>query len=109
MRIDAAFAGALAAQAVRAGADEAEVFGTGLCVTGAMGMHIVKRISGDFSIDGSGIWIENSAFGFPVKEAVIAGSVLDLFGRVAAAGDDFRWFGNVGGPSLVISDVDISG
>jgi PmbA protein len=44
-----------------------------------------------------------------VKEAVISGNILDFFGKVRALGDDLRFYGNIGGPSLLISDVDISG
>jgi PmbA protein len=81
----------------------------GLYVVDAMGVHTANPISGEFSIGVTGIWIENGRFKHPVKEAVISGNILDFFGKVRALGDDLRFYGSIGGPSLLISDVDISG
>jgi PmbA protein len=80
----------------------------GLYVVDAMGIHTANPISGDFSIGVSGLWIENGEVAFPVKEAVISGNLLDFFSKVSAVGDDMRFFGAVGSPSLIISDIDIS-
>jgi PmbA protein len=44
-----------------------------------------------------------------VKEAVISGNILDFFSRIEAVGDDLRFYGNMGAPSLIIAGVDISG
>jgi PmbA protein len=73
-----------------------------------MGVHTVDPISGDFSIGVTGLWIENGDIQYPVKEAVISGNILDFFDSIIAIGDDFRFYGNVGSPSLVISDTDVS-
>lgn len=80
----------------------------GLFVLDAMGIHTMNPVSGDFSIGVTGLWVEGGEVKHPVKEAVIAGNLLDFFGRVEAAADDFRFHGNVGAPSLVITGVDIS-
>ena len=80
----------------------------GLYVVDAMGIHTANPISGDFSIGVSGLWIENGEVAFPVKEAVISGNLLNFFTKVAAVGDDMRFYGAVGSPSLIISDIDIS-
>ncbi len=82
---------------------------SGLYVVDAMGVHTANPISGDFSIGVTGILIEKGELKHPVKEAVISGNILDFFGKVKALGDDLRFYGNVGGPSLLITDVDISG
>jgi PmbA protein len=82
---------------------------SGLYVIDAMGVHTANPISGEFSIGVTGIWIEKGALEHPVKEAVISGNILDFFEKVRALGDDLRFYGNLGGPSLLISDVDISG
>jgi PmbA protein len=73
-----------------------------------MGVHTANPISGDFSIGVTGLWIENGEIAFPVKEAVISGNLLDFFSKVSAIADDLRFYGTVGSPSLIISDVDIS-
>ena len=80
----------------------------GLYITEAMGVHTANPISGEFSIGVSGLWIENGAIKFPVKEAVISGNILDLFKRIEAIGDDIRFYGNIGAPSLLIGPTDIS-
>ncbi len=80
----------------------------GLYIIEAMGMHTANPISGHFSIGVSGIWIDQGAQAYPVKEAVISGNILEFFGRVLTVGDDLRFFGNMGSPSLLISDTDIS-
>jgi len=80
----------------------------GLYVVDAMGIHTANPVSGDFSIGVSGLWIENGEVAFPVKEAVISGNLLEFFTKVSAVGDDLRFYGAVGSPSLIISDIDIS-
>ncbi|HXX58577.1 MAG TPA: TldD/PmbA family protein [Thermodesulfovibrionales bacterium] len=83
-------------------------FDRGLFVTDAMGMHTANRISGEFSIGVSGLWIEGGKARHAVKEAVISGNILEFFRNVEAVGDDLRFYGNIGAPSLLIGPVDIS-
>lgn len=80
----------------------------GLYVVNAMGIHMVNPISGDFSIGVTGLWIEQGAVAFPVKEAVISGNLMDFFGKVSAVGDDMKFYGSLGSPSLIIPDIDVS-
>jgi len=80
----------------------------GLLVTEAMGMHTANPISGEFSIGVSGLWVEGGKALFPIKEAVISGSLLDFFGKVEAVGDDIRFYGSIGSPCLLFSETDIS-
>ncbi len=80
----------------------------GMVILSAMGVHTADPISGDFSVGISGLWIENGEICFPVKEAVMSGNVLDLFKRVEDSGDDLRFYGNAGAPSLLIGEMDIS-
>lgn len=80
----------------------------GLYVTEAMGVHTANPVSGEFSIGVSGLWVEGGEVRFPVKEAVISGNMLEFFGRVQAAGDDLRFYGNIGSPCLLVGPTDIS-
>ena len=80
----------------------------GILILGAMGVHMANPISGDFSIGISGLWIENGETVYPVKEAVISGNVLELFRKIEGIGNDLKFYGNVGSPSLLIGDMDIS-
>lgn len=81
---------------------------SGLYIIEAMGMHMANPISGEFSIGVSGLWVEGGEPSFPVKEAVVSGNILEFFGRVGAVGDDLRFFGNTGSPSLLVGPTDVS-
>jgi PmbA protein len=80
----------------------------GIVILSAMGVHTANPISGDFSVGISGMWVENGKPLYPVKEAVISGNVLDLFRKVEAVGNDLKFYGSTGSPSLLIGDMDIS-
>lgn len=81
----------------------------GLYVTSVMGMHTANPISGDFSVGATGVWIENGEFAQPVRGVAIAGNILDLLAEVDAVGDDLRFFGPQGAPTLRIGRITISG
>jgi len=80
----------------------------GLLVLETMGIHTANPISGDFSIGISGLWIDSGEIAYPVKEAVMSGNILELFNRVEDIGDDLRFYGKIGSPSLLIGEIDIS-
>jgi PmbA protein len=81
----------------------------GLYVMEIMGMHTANPVSGDFSVGVSGLWIERGKFSFPVHGVTIAGNVLDLLNSIDAIGDDLRFYGNLGSPTIRISNLLISG
>lgn len=81
----------------------------GVLVTSVMGMHTANPISGDFSVGASGLYIEGGEIVHPVKGIAIAGNLLDLFGGVDLVGNDLRFFGSVGAPSLRVGELDVSG
>jgi len=82
---------------------------TGLYVIETMGMHTADPISGDFSVGASGLWIEGGKFSFPVHAVTIAGNLLHLLNSIDAISDDLEFYGNVGSPTVRISDILISG
>lgn len=86
-----------------------EAMEKGIYVIEAMGMHTANPISGDFSIGVSGLLIQKGKISHSVKEAMISGNILDLFKGVYLIGDDHRFYGNIGSPSILIENVDISG
>lgn len=84
----------------------------GFLVTNIMGAHTINPVSGDFSIGFSGFLIENGRTGAPVKEMTIAGNLLDLFMHIEDVGNDLLFFpsnGNIGSPSILISNLSVSG
>ena len=81
----------------------------GVVVEEVMGLHTVDPISGDFSLGCSGGWIEKGEKIHPVKSIALAGNLFELFRKVIGVGEDLRFFGEVGAPSLLVKELFISG
>jgi PmbA protein len=83
--------------------------GTGLYVTDVLGMHTANPISGDFSLGVAGLWIENGEFTHPVRGVAIAGNIVDLLMAVDGVGNDLKFYGGKGAPTLRLTGLTISG
>ena len=83
--------------------------GSGILLTEFLGIHTADPVSGDFSVGAVGIRFDGGEEREPVRGFAVSGNVLDLLKRVAEAGSDFRWFGNVGSPSLAVPAIDVGG
>lgn len=81
----------------------------GLYITEIMGMHTANPISGDFSVGASGIWIENGEFKQPVRGIAVAGNITELLKGVDAVGNDLKFYGTKGSPTLRIKEMSLSG
>jgi PmbA protein len=74
-----------------------------------MGAHMANPISGDFSVGATGFWIEQGKKAYPVREITIAGNILDLMKNIDAVGNDLRFSGRIGCPSLRVKELSIGG
>ncbi|MFA5014051.1 MAG: TldD/PmbA family protein [Actinomycetota bacterium] len=87
--------------------------GSGFYIIDIIGLHSgVNPISGQMSMGAKGIWIENGSFKQPVKEVTIATDILSFCKSIKKIGNDLRFIpasGYIGSPSLLISDIMISG
>jgi PmbA protein len=83
--------------------------GDGILLTEFLGIHTADPVSGDFSVGASGIRIAGGRLAGPLHGFAVSGNVLGLLGAVEAVGSDFRWFGNVGAPSLLVQGVAVGG
>ena len=81
----------------------------GLLIKEVMGLHTIDPVSGEFSLGASGLWVEGGKPVYPVRGIAIAGSLLELFSKVEEVGSDVRFIGSVGAPSLLFSEINISG
>jgi PmbA protein len=86
-----------------------ETLSRGVVVEEVMGLHTVDPISGDFSLGCSGAWIEKGEKVHSVKSIAIAGNLFELFRKIIEVGDDLRFFGGVGAPSLLVKELLLSG
>jgi PmbA protein len=86
--------------------------GDGVLVSDVHGLHTVNPVTGEFSLGINGFLVENGVRAAPVREMTVAGTVLGLLQSVVAVGSDLRWMvggGFVGAPSLLISELPLSG
>jgi PmbA protein len=81
----------------------------GVVLEEVMGLHTVNPISGDFSLGCSGEWVERGEKVHPVKSIAVAGNLFQLFRNVAGVGEDFRFFGGMGSPSILVKELEVSG
>jgi PmbA protein len=81
----------------------------GMVLEEVMGLHTVDPISGDFSLGCSGAWVERGEKVHPVKSIAVAGNLFHLFQNVIEVGEDFRFFGGIGSPSLLVKELEMSG
>ena len=81
----------------------------GVLITDVMGMHTANPISWDFSVGAAGFYLEGGKVRYPVKGIALAGNLLELFRGVDLVGNDLRFFGSAGSPSLRIRELDVSG
>ena len=81
----------------------------GVLITEVIGMHTANPISGDFSVGAAGFLVEGGSLSVPIKGIAIAGNILELFSNVEGVGNDLRFFGAVGSPSLRVASLDVSG
>ena len=83
--------------------------GNGVILMEFLGIHTADPVSGDFSVGASGVRFEGGEEKEPVRGFAVSGNVLALLRNVVGVGDDFRWFGSTGCPSLAVSDLEIGG
>ncbi|MGH7416355.1 MAG: metallopeptidase TldD-related protein, partial [Candidatus Rokuibacteriota bacterium] len=71
----------------------------GVLVTEVTGVHAgANPISGEFSVQGLGLWVEGGEVAYPVENFAVAGDFLSLLNDVTALGDALEWeFGMMGG------------
>ncbi|MFQ5455505.1 MAG: TldD/PmbA family protein [Nitrospirota bacterium] len=81
----------------------------GVYVNEVMGIHTADPISGDFSVGITGFFIEKGMFAYPIRESIISGNILDLFGSIEDVADNMRFIGRVGSPSLLSGNLSVSG
>jgi len=81
----------------------------GFHVTEMLGIHTADPISGDFSVGAAGRWIERGELGPPVRGVTIAGNIKDLLRGIEAVANDLKFCGHIGAPSMLVSELAISG
>ncbi|MEN6461956.1 MAG: TldD/PmbA family protein [Syntrophomonas sp.] len=81
----------------------------GFYITDVMGMHTANPISGDFSVGAAGIMIENGQLTFPVRGVTISGNLGAFLQDIEAVGNDLRFYGGTGAPTIRLKSLSIGG
>lgn len=80
----------------------------GLYVTELMGFG-VNIVTGDYSRGAAGLWIDNGELAYPVSEVTIAGNLSEMLRDIAVVANDLEFRGSVASPTLMISQMTVSG
>ena len=81
---------------------------SGLYVTELIGFG-VNIVTGDYSRGAAGLWIENGELAYPVSEITIASTLPEMLLNLEAIGSDLEFRGALASPTLLISEMTISG
>ena len=83
----------------------------GLIIDDLQGTHAgTNAISGDFSLQANGFYVENGKIVKPVALITVAGNFLELLEDVVAVGNDLKFnFAYIGAPSLKLKGLAVSG
>lgn len=81
----------------------------GIYVLEIMGLHTADPISGDFSVGISGQYIKDGELSFPLQGMTMAGNIWQLMNSIVAVGNDLKFYGSIGAPTIVFSEVTFGG
>ncbi|MCE5301312.1 MAG: TldD/PmbA family protein [Spirochaetia bacterium] len=89
----------------------ADITKNGKCIVinSLMGLHMTDTISGNFSLGMNGWLYEGGNMVQPVKECLITGNIREFLKNITAAGDDLKFYGNFGAPTIAVDDIIIAG
>jgi PmbA protein len=68
-----------------------------------------NSVTGDYSFQAQGFWIERGEKAFPVEGVTVASNSLEMLRNVVAVGNDLRWEGSVASPTIMIAEMTVSG
>jgi len=66
-------------------------------------------VTGDYSFQAQGFWIEGGKKTFPVEGITVASNSLDMLKNVVAVGNDLRFLHSIASPTLLIAEMTVSG
>jgi PmbA protein len=94
---------------IEPGGDDVNSYMTnGLIIEELMGTHTANPITGDFSLGAVGHLVSGGAK-MPFKGVIFAGNIFDLLNSVKGVGNDLKFYGTCGSPSLFVEGMKISG
>jgi PmbA protein len=80
----------------------------GVIIEELMGTHTANPVTGDFSLGAIGYLCRNGSK-TPFKGVIFSGNIFELLNNVKEVGNDLKFYGTCGSPSLYIEGLKISG
>jgi PmbA protein len=80
----------------------------GIVIEELMGTHTANEVTGDFSLGAVGYLCRDGKKS-PFQGVIFSGNVFELLNSVKEVGNDLRFYGGVGSPSLYVEGLKISG
>lgn len=73
------------------------------------GSYGFNEVTGDYSFQAQGFWIEAGRRTFPVEGITVASNSLEMLKNVVAVGNDLRFLHSIASPTLLIAEMTVSG
>ena len=74
-----------------------------------LGLHTANPVTGDFSVGASGVLIDGKGFSQPVTGVTLSGNFFQMLKDIIQVGDDLRFYGNFGSPSVLVEKMVLGG
>ncbi|WP_293448562.1 TldD/PmbA family protein [Persephonella sp.] len=74
-----------------------------------LGLHTANPVTGDFSVGASGALIDGKGFSQPVTGVTLSGNFFQMLKDIIQVGDDLRFYGNFGSPSVLVEKMVLGG
>ncbi len=89
-------------------ADLGDCFDNGIIIEELMGTHTANTITGEFSLGALGYLVRKGER-MPFQGVLFSGNIFDVLNNVKKVGNDLRFYGSGGSPSLFVEGMKISG
>jgi PmbA protein len=66
-------------------------------------------VTGDYSFQAQGFWIENGERTFPVDGVTVAGNSLAMLRAITGVANDLVWRSSVAAPTILLEEMTVSG
>lgn len=73
------------------------------------GSYGFNEVTGDYSYQAQGFWVEKGEKRFPVEGVTVAGHSLEMLRNVEAIGSDLAFHGSISSPTILIGEMTVSG
>ena len=74
-----------------------------------LGLHTSNPVTGDFSVGVSGVLIDEKGLFQPVTGVTLSGNFFELIKDIIQVGDDLKFYGNLGSPSVLVAKMTLGG